>query len=196
MAAVEVVCADFAVDFAVDLAEDDWAVAGRTVSSEQAVSPRMREVKRPRRICFSLLVRCRALIANGREVTPEGVPVSVPELMAAAVVDSLLAAAIAAIFEATALATPPDVDGVVVLIEELGLVLVLELAALLLLPPVLLFELTNCPADVGNTAEAPEPAEVEGDVDSVDVAAAAVAGAAVDPRRGTDAAAPVEPALM
>jgi len=135
-------------------------------------------------------------IANGREVTPEGVPVSVPELMAAAVVDSLLAAAIAAIFEATALATPPDVDGVVVLIEELGLVLVLELAALLLLPPVLLFELTNCPADVGNTAEAPEPAEVEGDVDSVDVAAAAVAGAAVDPRRGTDAAAPVEPALM
>ena len=135
-------------------------------------------------------------IANGREVTPEGVPVSVPELMAAAVVDSLLAAAIAAIFEATALAAPLDVDGVVVLIEELGLVLVLELAALLLLPPVLLFELTNCPADVGNTAEAPEPAEVEGDVDAVDVAAAAVAGAAVDPRRGTDAAAPVEPALM
>ena len=137
-------------------------------------------------------------IANGREVTPEGVPVSVPELMAAAVVDSLLAAAMAAIFEATPLAPPPDVDGVVVLIEELGLVLELELAALLLLPPELPFELTSCPADVGNTAEAPEPAEVEDDADDVDAdaAAAAAAGAAVDPRRGTDAAAPVEPALM
>jgi len=41
------------VDFAVDLAGADWAAAGRTLSREHAVNPRMREVKRPRRINVS-----------------------------------------------------------------------------------------------------------------------------------------------
>ena len=111
-------------------------------------------------------------------------PVSVPELMAAAVVDSLFAEAIAAMLEVTEL-LPDEADGVLVVIEEPGLA---ELT------PEALFEPTSCPAEVGNAAEAPEGA-VEGAGAGAAVPAAA-AGAAVDPRSGTAAAAPVEPALM
>ena len=116
--------------------------------------------------------------ANGRDVTPEGKPVRVPELMAAVVVDSLFDAAMAAMFEATGLVVVPAV-GVAVVIEELWLVL----------------ELTSWPAEVGKAAEAPEGAEVElatGEDPDTAVAAAGVA----DPSRGTEAAAPVEPVLM
>ena len=129
--------------------------------------------------------------ANGRDVTPEGIPVSVPEPMAAAVVVSLLAAATAAILDATGLLV--DADGVLVVSEELGLVLESEP----LDPPAAepLLELVSCPPDVGNTAAAPEVAAVYPEVDVAPEAAGA-AGAAVVPSRGTDAAAPVEPALM
>jgi hypothetical protein len=51
------------------LVDEDWAVTGRTLSREQAVSPRMTEVKRPRRIDVSLVlnVRCGN---NGRRKRP------------------------------------------------------------------------------------------------------------------------------
>jgi hypothetical protein len=39
---------------------EDWAVAGRTLSREHAVSPRMMELKRPRRIWVSLFITCDA----------------------------------------------------------------------------------------------------------------------------------------
>ena len=113
--------------------------------------------------------------------------------MAAAVVDSLLPAAMAAILDETGLLVPPaDADGVLLLIEEDPA----DVPRELLLPPALLFELTNCPAKVGKTAEA--PADAEPVVDGVPEAAEAAVAAtgAVDPSSGTDAEAPVEPVLM
>ena len=118
-------------------------------------------------------------IANGREVTPVGIPVRVPELMAAAVVDSLLEAAMAAMLEATAF-VPVEAVGV------LGLMEVLEL----------LLELTSCPAEVGNAAVAPGGAEVDPGVGGAEAAGAGAAAVAVDPRRGTDGEEPVLAALM
>src|SRR6185503_3519762 len=126
--------------------------------------------------------------ANGKDVTPVGIPVSVPALMAAAVVDSLLEAAIAAIFEATGF-VPADADGVVLLIDEL------ELMPEPAVTPELPFELTSCPAEVGQAAAAPE-GEADGDAVGVPAEVAGAAGAAVDPSRGTAAAAPVEPTFM
>ena len=136
--------------------------------------------------------------ANGRDVTPEGAPVSVPAPMAAAVVDSLLAAAMAAMLDETGFAVllPVPAVGVLGLMEELGLVLLEAEAKELLLPPALLLELTSCPAKVGKEAAAPAGADgVAGD-GVVAAAAAIVAAVAVEPRRGTEAAAPVEPVLM
>ena len=123
--------------------------------------------------------------ANGNDVTPDAMPVSVPDPMAAAVVDSLFDAAMAARLDTTGLVLP-DVVGVLLLMEELEFV-----------PLVLLFELTSCPPDVGKTADTPAGADVVVAADEVpDVAAAAGVVTAVDPSRGTDADAPVEPALM
>ena len=125
---------------------------------------------------------------KGSDCTPEGMPVSVPELIAAAVVDSLLAAAMAAMFEATGLLVfPADAAGVLGLIDEAG-------ESELLLDAELPFEPTSCPADVGNVAEAPAGAEEAAGVEAG--AAAGAAAGAVDPRRGTEAAAPVDPVLM
>ena len=129
--------------------------------------------------------------ANGRELTPEGIPERVPAPMAAAVVDSLLETAMAAMLEATGLVV--DVAGVLVLMEELGLVLDGEANEL---PPPLVLELTSCPADVGKAAVAPEGAEAAAVVDEEPDAAAGATIVAVDPRRGTAAGAPLEPALM
>jgi hypothetical protein len=132
-------------------------VAGAVVAAE--------EVARP------------AALENGvDDVAAAGVPVRVPEDMAAAVVDSPEAAATAArlaptltVFEAV------DVVGVADEIELEDVVL----------------EVTSWPAEVGKTAAAPERAEVgTGAV----VAAAGVvveAAVAVVPRVGTDAGAPV-----
>lgn len=116
-------------------------------------------------------------MAKGSDCTPEGIPVSVPDPMDAAVIDSLLAAAIAAMFEATgSVVLPADAKGVLVLIDEPGVVF------------------TSCPAEVGNTADVPAGAEVVG---AEEPEAGAVAEAvAVEPSSGTDAAAPVEPVLM
>ena len=77
-------------------------------------------------------------------------PESVPELMAAAVVDSLLAAAMAAMLDATVLVVVES-TGVLVLREELAFVLVVARWS----PRIV----TSCPPDVGKTAEAPEGAE-------------------------------------
>ena len=126
-------------------------------------------------------------------------PVSVPEPIAAAVVDSLLAAAIAAIFDETGLVVlPAAAVGVLLLIEAPGFVLepVVAAASELLLPPALLFELVNCPAEVGNTADAPAGAELVDDAGPAAGVAAEAAAVAVEPSRGTDAAAPVDPVLM
>ena len=120
-------------------------------------------------------------IAKGRDVTPEGMPVRVPELAAAALVDSLLAAAIAAILDATGLVVEVDAVGVLVLMEVLGLMAPLEL--------------TSCPAEVGNDAAAPDGTDGDAGAAAEDAAVAAAA-VVVDPRRGTDAGAPVEPVLM
>jgi hypothetical protein len=137
--------------------------------------------------------------AKGKDVTPEGIPVSVPALMAAAVVDSLFEAAMAAILEATGLVVPapPPAAGVLVLMEEAAFVL-LDADADELLTPALLFELTNCPADVGKVAAAAEGADVVAEVDEESDAAggAGAVAADVEPRRGTDAEAPVDPVLM
>ena len=116
--------------------------------------------------------------ANGNEVTPEGIPLSVPELMAAAVVDSLFDAAMAAMFEAMGLVVVPAV-GVAVVMEELGLVL----------------ELTSWPAEVGKAAEAGEGAGIVLAAGEKPDDGAAAAGV-VDPSSGTEAGAPAEPALM
>jgi hypothetical protein len=90
--------------------------------------------------------------------------------------------AIAAMFEATGF-VEEDAVGVLVLMDEAAP------------PAALVVELTSCPPDVGNAAEAPEGAEVEVEVAGA-AEVAAVAGAAVDPRSGTAAGAPVEPTLM
>ena len=116
--------------------------------------------------------------ANGREVTPEGMPVRVPAPIAAAVVDSLFDAAIAAMLDATGLVVDEEEDvGVLLLMEEPGFAPLEAEASELLLPPALPLALTSWPPDVGKTAEAPDGAGVVAASDADPVVAAAAAGA-------------------
>jgi hypothetical protein len=115
-----------------------------------------------------------------------GDPVSVPELNAAALVDSLFAAAMAAMLSATV--------GVVI---EVGVALemvvddVAELVIAVEPEPADVAVVTSCPPEVAKTAAAPVIADVGTDD------AAAVAGPEFVPSIGTEAAAPVVvPALM
>ena len=106
----------------------------------------------------------------------------------------MLEAAIAAMLDATEFVPVEDDVGVLALIDVPALPLETDPNE----PPPVLLELTSCPADVGNAADAPPDPEPIADVaEAPDVAIeAAVAAGAIDPRRGTDAAAPPVPALM
>ena len=113
-------------------------------------------------------------LENGvEEVAEAGIPVRVPEDIAAAVVDSPAAAAMAATLADT-----------LTVFEVVAVVDVLE-------PDDVVLEVTSWPPEVGKTAAAPESAEV-GTGFATD-AAGVVGGVvlAVVPRVATDAAAPV-----
>ena len=127
--------------------------------------------------------------AKGNEVTPEGVPVRVPDPIAATVMDSLFDAAMAAIFVTTGLAPVDEAAGVLVVIDDP------VLAAEVLPTDALVAAPTSCPPEVGKAAAAPEGEDAVVAEDASVVAAGAAAGV-VDPRSGTEAAAPVVPVLM
>ena len=118
------------------------------------------------------------------EVDEEAMPESVPDPIAAALVDSPLAAAIAAMLAGTGLV----VEELPVLVLEAGAAMEFELDPELLL-------VTSTPPEVAKTAGAAGLlGDSEGGPLETDVVADAAAGVVL-PRVGTDGTAPVAPVL-